>query len=337
MANVFYPGSTTNILISKESTYGTVPPASPGVYPIGGYLQSLSVKSDNDSQEIGTIGARATQQIIQKGFSASMNLDYFYQEGVLIAYALGTDSPVSSGPTTHTISLADSVSSFSSKISSNGSSNIVQTVTGCVVDKLSIKADINSPLSISADIVAQSTSFNTTSASTYAGVTDTVLAPQFAPSGNGVVYIGGVTIGQVQNFTFNVNNNVQMPRAIGDRLIKAAVPARRTIDWSMKVNLEDATGIELIKEMLSDSSAPYAPSSTGDVTTKTLVVEFDNQGAGAARRDIKISCTGYAPSSLSLDFPLDGLATMDVSGKITTFDTSPVVCIDGNSSNYILP
>lgn len=332
MANVFYPGSTSNILIGTEgSSYGSA--GTPSL-PIGGHLQSASVNYGNDLLEVGSIGARATQQLVARGFRASASLDYLYQNGRLIAYALGTDAVSSSNPYVHTISLADAPTSFTAKFTNNGSAAIVQTMTGCVVDKLRLSADVNSPLSISAEILAKTTSIETSGAGSYTPLTDTVMAPQFTPSGNGIVYIGGVSIGQVQSLTMDINNNWAMPPALGSRFIQGAAASRRTIDWSMKINMDDATGIELFKELTDDSGAAYTPAAL-DIASRTFVAEFNNQGATSALRSIQLNCTGYKTDSLSLDYSVDGLTTMNVSGKITTFDSSPVICKDATSVNYI--
>jgi hypothetical protein len=330
MANLIYSGPSTSALILKETTFNT--PVTPTLR-IGGLIQSLNMDENANIIRSHAIGARATQALVDGMYDISGSIDYEYQAGRLIAFALGTSGSPSTNGTdyTHTIALAETLSSFTMKVSRDLATDYVQTYAGCMVDKLSISADLNSPLKVSADIKAASVINSPTTVTAPSFGTEVMQAPQY-----GTLSLYGATVAHVQSLDFTVNNNITYSHAIGSRIVQAAIAGPRHIDIKFTVNMDDAGTVSNFSNFFGDASDTYTMQQT--VAGGNGTITFDNGtvlGSGDRQLLISLGAAGTKYDSFSVSTPVDGVVTIDISGMTTTFGATPVTCIDAENAAYI--
>lgn len=336
MVDVFYSGSQTNALMILESAYGT--PSGTINKPLGGQIQSISFTAKNNLVEVGTAGARATQQVIPMMFDVDGTIEMIFQNGKLLAYGLGGDTY---GTGTHTLSLADVLSSFSLQLSADSSADSVWKIFGCVVSSLRLSMSLDSPLTLSVDFIGQTTQYLETAGS-YTPVANTVIAPQFIPSGAGagVLKINSTAVAQVQSLEFTLDNGIERIHTAGSRLVTGVAAKRRTGTLRFTVMGENATLNAMFKRSLNPAASglPYSPAA-GALTSADSIIQFDNSSVtgGAATAGITINLKDIVVNDIQLSVPVDGMVTADISAIWTTLDgTTPMAIIDSTtSSTYI--
>lgn len=332
MANDIYSGVQTTVLIGKEITFGTAVTCNK---TIGGFIQTLNLTEKNNLERVHGIGNRASQALVAKGYEFSASMDYVYQAGRLIAYAVGSDTTALVGSTyDHTLNMVSgtadvALTPFSMGVSHDSAADFVSIYAGCKVNSLKISGGIDQLLKVSADILGATSSHNLTGTLTYADDADDVLAPQMA-----TLAIGGVTVAQVQNFEFNLSNNLEYPHQIGNRIASAGVPKTRQADVRATFNFEDAESLLEYSTFMSDASAAYTPT-TVDVAAKTMTITVTNGGATTALRKLVINMTGMKIDELSRSIPVDGLVTCDISAMVTDFSAAPIVVTNMTTTAYI--
>lgn len=330
MANVFYPGSGTVVLVGKETTYGTAVTTDKRV---GGHVQNVTINENNNTKDYGAVGKRATQVQVATMYDVDVSMSYAFQAGRLIAYGVGSDTLTNpSSANLHTLNclsggLDIDLPAFTLGVSNDASSDVVRVISGCKVDRVRLSADLNGPLMVDVDIVAQSISSSTSGTLTFVPGTATVQPPQF-----GSVTIGGTTITQLQSFEWTLNNNIQRVHAVGTRTINQAVPNRRTIDWNMTVLVDDAMFAKLLEYITGDTAAAYTPQT--NTIDQAIVVTFTNGLTGASKNDIVISLTGFRADRMSDTSTPDGLKVVTLSGSVTAFDTAPILIDDDENAAY---
>lgn len=329
-----YSGAGTVVLIGQEGTiavpvFGTAVTAAKH---LGGYVQSVNMTERNNTERVPAVGQRASAAQIAKGYDISGSIEYVYQNGKFLAYALG-NSAAPTGTYIHTITCTDRLPSFTMGISHNSTINVVRTYAGCKVNQLRISGGLDQPLKVTADILAQTISVAATAlAQATDAETDDVLAPQMA-----TLAIGGTPVAQVQNFELSINNNLEYPHQIGHRLAAAGIEKLREIDLRATFNFEDTEGITQYKSFLADAASPYTPVDTTDIVgASTATLTITNGGAaGSTLRSIVINLGVFKIDEYSISTPVDGIVTADISGFITDFGATPITINDGISTAYL--
>lgn len=329
MAVYNYAGVSTNALIGVETTYGTAATADKNI----GFIQSFNMTDRNSIERVHAVGARNAQALVPKIYEVTGSVEYVYQNGRLLAYAVGTDTDSGAGdPYTHTLAEADALSSFTAKVTHDASTDFVRTYTGCVVNSIRLSGDMNAPLKCSADLLAQSLTIAQSGGGTYTPDTTTVQAPQF-----GSVKIGAEAseeaILQVQNFEWTLNNNIEMVGAVGNRLRQAAVPKNRTYDLrlSAAMTIDSGGSTQDAYEQISYLLGSTTPQTT--LTEKSLIIQFTN--GGTPERSITIDMDGFVYDEATVNAPVDGIVTVDLTGMAKSLDTVKIICKDDVSTDYI--
>ena len=329
-----YAGVSTNVLIGYEDTaYGTAATADKNI----GFVQSLNMTDRNSLERVHAVGARNAQALVPKIYEVTGSVDVVYQNGRLLAYAVGTDedAEVTDPDYSHTLAEADALSSFTLKASHDAAADLVRTYTGCVVNSIRLSGDMNSPLKMSADLLAQSLTVATSGAGTYTPDTTQVPAPQFGSFKIGAE-AGEEAILQVQNFEFTLNNNIEMVGAVGNRLRRAAVPKTRTYDFRLSAALTTDSGASTQDSMeqlqiLLGSTTPQS-----SLTEKSVIIEYDNGVAGGSgQRKLTADFDGFLYDEATVNTPVEGIVTIDLSGMAKSLDTVKIICIDDVATDYI--
>ena len=328
-----YAGVSTNALIGLETTYGTAATADKNI----GFIQSWNMTERNSLERVHAVGARNAQALVPKIFEVTGSVDVVYQNGRLLAYAVGTDTDAQVVTTdySHTLAEADALSSFTGKITHDAATDIVRSYTGCVVNSIRLSGDMNSPLKMSADLLAQSLTVGTASGGTYTPDTTQVPAPQFGSFKIGAE-AGEQAILQVQNFEWTLNNNIEMVGAVGTRLRQAAVPKTRTYDFRLSAALTTDSGASTqdAMEQLQIMLGSTTPQSS--LTEKSVIIEYDNGvAAGSGQRKITMDFDGFLYDEATVNTPVEGIVTIDLSGMAKSLDTVKIICIDDVAVDYI--
>ena len=326
---VYYSGVNTQVLIGQEVTaFGTAATADKTV---GGHISNFNTTERNTLERVFSLGKRDAQDIVTKAYEASGSIDYAYQNGRLLAYAIGTSgAPTGTGPYTHTIVIGDELESFTMEVNHESTNDISRIYTGCKISQISLSGGFDEPLKCSADWMAKSVSVSSAAPQTFTPDTENVLAPQYGA----VEYPDGTAIGTVQSFELTISNELDYIRRLGARVAQAGIAKQRTLDFRMTINFDETEGIALYKQFLEDAATPFTPT-TGEVAGESLVIEFDNGLAGDLQRKITVDLAGARYDELSIPVAVDGIVTADVTAQMTAFDTSAIVILDGQSTAYL--
>lgn len=334
MANFLYSGAQTVALLGKETTFNT---AVTPTLKLGGLMPTVNMSEKNGLMRSNSIGSRSTGSVVAGMYDITGSIDMDLQSGRLIAHALGTSAAPTTvtGDSTHTIAVADVLSPFTLGLSHNSTNSVVRTYSGCMVNGFRVSGDLSSPLKASFDILAAGVSVNTSGGLTYAGYTDTVQAPQF-----GTLALYGATVAQVQSLEFSMTNNLSYGHAIGHRTAQAPVHGVRQLDIKATMNFESAEGLTDYKNFLAGTTPPYVSSATDakDVTGGAATITYTNgvpNGSGERRFLISLASAGFKIDEYSINTPVDGVVTSDISGFVTDFGATPITICDGETSAYI--
>jgi len=203
-------GYTSFWEMAKETTWGTPVTASLDV----GLLEATgSISEKQNVVENYGVGSRKNNQLVYGKYGVSGSLTGSILNGRLLAYALGTDSPSGTGPTTHTLAQADTEGLSSFTLTQNFiSTDKGFTVAGCKVNDFSLDLDTGGLLKGTYNWVGKDVTTITSSVGTRTAPTEPV-----QPSYSATVSWDSGEI-DVKTFNFTYNNNLgEDEYNIGDR------------------------------------------------------------------------------------------------------------------------
>ena len=213
--------------------------------PIG-LVQSVNPTETNNFIKVRTLGgSRDYNNNIPGKFEVSGSFDYYLQHGAFLRQAIGEDTgtttTVDSGPKYHSGAvvsssyvhimgsaaspLADSFPSFTLELADSedtglvaGTVNLKRKYTGCRVNNLAISANVDNPVSVTCDWIAQGVTMSSAAAT---AVTEKTTDPYIFYQGAVYATSGAVSkyttqaslyssrICEVNGFNFSVNNNLE--------------------------------------------------------------------------------------------------------------------------------
>ena len=350
--NLNFTGPTTSIRIVKEATYGTDPGT--GYAALGVYQAEVSSELTTDNESIYALGARAAQSIVGKTVKVTGSIRGVFQDATLLAFALGCDAVDGAGPYNHWLNYktaeATSVEKFPAGFTmvvtrgtDNATYDIVETYTGCRIDKLVLKGGLDAPLQVDVDFIAKNVSSNTSGNQTASFSSDEVHPPQKMsfelPS--------ATAISQVQNFELTVNNNLNPVYALGSQILQA-LPARTLeIGLTGTVAFTDEA-VWAMKEITNDSSAAYTFPSTGATsapkTNETCQLSITNSGATTLERTLQVNLSSVAFNRWSTSAKVDEVTMLDFEANIADFTQTgwgatpsgaPIKYINNTAGTYV--
>ena len=193
-----------------ESAWGTA--VTPDV-DIGLLEATGSINETQGVEENFGAGSRKNNQLTYGKYGVSGSLTGTMLNGKLLAYALGTDTPTGTGPTTHTLAQSDltDISSFTL------SQNFITTdkgfkVAGCRINDFDINMETGGKLTATYNWIGKDVTTITSTVGTRTAPTQTIL-----PSYVGTISWNSSEI-ECKSFSFNYNNNLSDDEySVGDR------------------------------------------------------------------------------------------------------------------------
>ena len=307
----YYKGFDTYIIYGEEAVYGT--PVAPTTTNFIGQITSFNLNMANNSfrtQGIGD-GRNATGTFLGP-FDVNGSVEFNITDPTALQYAIGTVAGAGTVASPYEISEAENIGfdaanipSLTLEVGSEGDTvdNEV-TISGVVVNSLTITAAQGEILTASMDWIGQTVLSSATLQSVTAGT-----ARPF------VFHDATATIGsdavQVTNFTATISNNIQTYRELGSRLITQPATGLRRYDFTMtmrKKSDDTASTISTIevRELFFGAASALAPSSGYANASNTVSLNI-NEGTGVATdRVLNIDLANVHFDSWSEPITLDG-------------------------------
>lgn len=340
MAKSFYKGLDSYAVYAEDTAFGT-----PGTPTGSDYIDKVSSFTANFANNIQRIQGLGEGRNATHAVNGIMDLtgsmewmltdpDFFQYLFVGIVAGSGTAADPYEVQEADEIGYdAGQVNTLTIQIGSNGGANDdVMTYDGIVFNTSTINANVGEVINCTSDWTGR-TGSSSTSLLTYSGPTNRPFT--FIDGG---VTLNGDTLGEVTAFSITANNNMQIFRQLGQRLISQPVAGTRRYEFSvtMKLHYDDAasaiSGLEA-RGLVFDGTTTGTTPTTGAVNTAFAmsldlvegassgdrVVNFDfedcyfesistpialgEEGAGL----VEITLNGYALSGLT-----DGAAKVPV-------------------------
>ena len=227
-------GYTSFYKVIKEASWGTAGTPSLDV----GLLEATGniTQSQNVEQNYGS-GSRKNNQLTYGKYGVSGSLTGKVCNGRLLAYALGTDTPTGTGPTTHTLAVSDTSDLSSFTLGQyHISTDKGLEVSGCKIGDVNLTLETGGILSATYNWIGKDVVVKSSTVGTRTAPTETLL-----PS-----YVGAISwnAGEIEckSFAFNYNNNLGDDEySVGDRRRKAITQGAVDINGTFVLVFEDLT------------------------------------------------------------------------------------------------
>jgi hypothetical protein len=287
---VNYTNSNAFLLAGIESTYNT--PVTANKYL--GIASSIDAELNNNLINIRNIGNREVDDYIAGNFSASVSLSGTLNSGALFELFFGQATDTLSGSDyVHTFidtagseAVKSDISSFTLSENYDGSSDIVYTYSGCVLNTLEVSVNVGEKIETSAEILAASATTSTTAGTK---VTSTTKPLVFSNATLSTGTAGSESVvAQVSSFSISLNNNFDLEdiRGIGSRFAQGAIPKDLEIEGEFTVKFNSLTEANLFL----GGTSPTNPTPIGLIFNANNGVAL---GSGRVELDINLSNVLY--------------------------------------------
>lgn len=284
-------GYDSTLSLAEESTYGTKVTTSMKFIE----FNSESFKHNRESKKLETInGKRDFQKRILLNSTVEGSLDANYNPAedacvILAKHALG-GTVTSALPTTtlasdyeHTMVTGnnedDAKVALTFQVEKGGQTNggKVWDVTGCRINTYTIKAEINSPVMFTAEVVGKTMSV---SSSAPVAVFSDIRPCDFT----GITFevgdsLGNLSTEKIQSFELTINNNLTSDnRELGSQYLSKPHPLRREVSLKVTQRIDTSTAYDrFVANTMSaiqitiDSAQTMTAASTGSFTYRTII------------------------------------------------------------------
>jgi hypothetical protein len=312
MAIEYYKGFDTYVIYGEESVYGT--PVAPGTTNFPGRIQSFNLNMSNNSFRSQGLGdGRNATGIYLGPLDVSGSMDFQLSDPTFLQYAIGTVTGAGSVASPYQIEEAENIGfdaanipSLTLEVGSEGDTSDDEiTISGVVLNNLTITATQGEIITCSADWVAQTVLASTT--------LQVVAAQSDVPFmfHDATCTVGSDTL-QCTSFSVTISNNITPYRELGSRLITQPSAGLRRYDFTItlrkKVDTTASTlsGLELRGLFLGAATTTLAPSADNQNASNTVSLDI-NEGIGAAPdRVLNIDLASASFDSWSEPITLDG-------------------------------
>jgi hypothetical protein len=311
MAIEYYKGFDTYVIYGEESVYGTA--VAPGTTSFPGLIQSFNLNMSNNSFRSQGLGdGRNATGIYLGPFDVNGSMDFQIADPTFLQYAIGTLSGAGSVADPYQLEEAENIGfdaanipSLTFEVGSEGDTSDSEiTVSGIVINNLTITATQGEIITASCDWIGQTVVTSATLQSVSAQTT----APFMFH--DATCTVGSDTL-QCTSFAVTISNNISPYRELGSRLITQPSAGLRRYDFTITVRKKvDTTastlsGIEL-RELFFGAAAATAPSADNQNASNTISLDI-NEGTGAAPdRVMNIDLASGSIDSWSEPITLDG-------------------------------
>lgn len=272
-----------------ESAWGTaaVPDVDIGLLEATGNITQTQGVEEN----YGT-GSRLNNQLTYGKHDVSFSVTGKMLNGKLLAYMLGTDTPASTGPTTHTLAVSDTTALSSFTLGQyHISTDKGLVAAGCRINDGSITLDAGGVLTATYNGKAKQVATLASTVGTRPAVAQTLL-----PSYVGTVSWNSVAA-ECKSFTWNYTNNLgEDEYSVGDRRRKALTQGAVGISGSFVVVFAGTT------EYADFQTAWSAGTEVGTKRALSLVA---TTGSTTTLYELSLAMTNVAMNEVTQAVPLD--------------------------------
>lgn len=284
-----------------------------------GHGAKITINRKNNMEKVYGLGARNATANVAKKYEGSASVEFLLGAGATdIAHGgaswlravLGA-IPTDAGATPYTHTYAESNTLISMSVANAvelGTSDYVSALIGCKVQSCNITAAVDEIAKVKLELLYRTETMATSGIGSQVVPTEDPLT--FA---QGVLQVGGVTVGYVQSIDLTVNNNVEMVWGLGSRYSTASVAKTRSYDVKMSVAFSDPA--LLLKHFYGKAGAVAATDlATLNPAGVALVLTFDNGLTVINNRSIVLTFANFYINEHSLPLDPNEVIKEDVTG-----------------------
>lgn len=290
----------------KESTFGTAPTQADITIPFGYEPKLTGWSLTNNRITLAQLNSKQPVTYAYGQTRGSLGVDFVLSNPWLFSLLFSKDSgagfPTGTGPYTYNWiddASSETVASFSTEIGlEDGATDAVRTLTGCVLNSVSLRSSVGDVVRASADISYANETYGATLDSTPANEVTTEHIPfTFAhgklemPTGTPVLELQDfeITLNQNSELLYGHNSNI----AVGAYRRLFEVTGRFRASWAATTGNTVRKFLDFIyaqTEMNSQALAVEQPS---------ITIVFDNTESGTSQRQIKLTLAGISLGDIS--------------------------------------
>lgn len=322
---VTYRGYRTSIQYGAESSYGA---GGTPATAIEGKVQTLTINSNNNLIRTVGLGEGRNETFVGFGnFECTWSMEYVVASFEFLQFAF---SPVGGSGTTaapyyleesdYTGYTTTNMKSFSLEVSSLGSTNNTDTLTGGVINNVGFTLELGAALKCTLEGFAKTV----TSATTTTAFTPSTTKPWIFSQG--VFKWNGSQVGRVTSATINISNNIdpEVGRELGSRFVGAAEFGLRKYDWVITVKMTDTVATTLRDHFYGQANSPHLGVSSAEPTLYAIILSLA-EGVTSGLRQAGIYLTNCSINDISKPINIgDNIVELTINGaaKAATIDTS---------------
>jgi hypothetical protein len=316
MAQTISSGAFSYVNYGFETTEGTVAATFPRPF---GHGAKITVNRKNNMERIHGLGARNASANVAKKYEGTASVEFMlgagndtYTDGGaswLRAVLGGIPTDGGATPYTHTYIEGNTPSTFSvANAVEMGTTDYVSALIGCRVNSCNITAAVDNIANVKLDVVYRTESMATSGIGSAVAVDEVPLT--FA---QGVLTVGGTTVGYVQSIDLTFNNNQEMVWGLGSRYATAGAAKTRAYDIKMSVAFSD---VALLLQTFYGKAATVAATDLATLNPAgvALVLTFDNGATVINKRSIVFTFANFFINEHTLPLDVNEVIKEDVSG-----------------------
>lgn len=312
------------VLIGLESTYGTEVSCTDDL----GLIQSFTPTDKRNHIKVAGAGSRQVQDIVAGISENDFDMTVFLQHGRPLQYLLGTLTHAqTSSDWKHTITaVASTVPSFSMEYSFNGSTDYVFQYAGCKLNQGTISLEKDGILTC--NMSGKAKTVDTSASSAAAAVISTLPTLHYKHT---TVSVGAAasesSVGKVQGFNINFNNNPVMVDAAGSILHQEQVEGlfEPTFDFTM-----------IFENLVEYQRFLGTTSSQAPVTSPTpySIIFNAHNGVtlGSGRREFYAQLNDFQYEEVGSPLQVNEVVIQSFKGNAESFGSNGVFFVDNISS-----
>lgn len=267
------------LLVEEETTYGTAVTPDKDL----GLIQSFNATPKRNHNKVYATGSREVQEIVSGSFEQSLDGELFLQHGRPLYYLLGSVShSLTSSDTKHTFTVGTTIPSLTIEDSFNMTTDIVSLYDGCKFGEATISCEVDQPLKMKWNGLAQSVDTSESSAS--ASVISTLPTLSFKHLSVLTGVAGSETSpGKIQSFNLSYKNDLLRQDAAGEIETQGLTESNCEFTGDFSILFEDVTEYQRFLGTTSSTSPQTTPT-----PFSTVINAHNGITLGSGRREFYI-------------------------------------------------
>ena len=312
---VCYSRTNSFLLVDHESSFNTPVAPTKDLGIVGDWNWDFN---NNVFEIIGPAGERELSSVEGGDFEGTLSYNGVLNSGAIFELFFNRDSDnATTGDYKHifidddgTETLKNDLGSFTAMDNKDSSADITIKGGGCAVNSLNISIELNGPITISGEILVAGVDTGTSAGTKVSTTTKSLIYSQ------GGIDFGAesseVTLGQVQSFSLDLNNNYErVPNGLGGRTSACYVPGTLGVTGEITMTFQTKTELELFLGGASETQTVF--------TKQGLIADFNNGVAlGSGRLDFYGRFWGIVLETTNLVTPETGPCEATFAYKATT-------------------